>query len=200
GAMVAPGEYTVTLSKEIDGITTNLSEPMKFKVERMYKGALNGANPDVTAGFWRETEKLNRSLSAATKILNSTLTKISLMEKALNRTPAAPGNLDKQLYDLKQALYVIDEKMNGNRSKDEVGEKNNPTVLSRLEIATWGSFGSTYGPTRDQKQSLEIAESEFLELKKELDVILNVKLPAFEKALMEAGAPWVAGQPIPELK
>jgi hypothetical protein len=122
------------------------------------------------------------------------------MEKALERTPAAPGNLDKQLYDLKQALYVIDEKMNGNRSKDEVGEKNNPTVSSRLEIATWGSFGSTYGPTRDQKQSLEIAESEFLELKKELDVILNVKLPAFEKALMEAGAPWVAGQPIPELK
>ena len=200
GAMVAPGEYTVTLSKEIDGITTDLSEPMKFKVERMYKGALIGANPDVTAAFWRETEKLNRSLSAATKILNSTLTKIGLMEKALERTPAAPGNLDKQLYDLKQALYVIDEKMNGNRSKDEVGEKNNPTVLSRLEIATWGSFGSTYGPTRDQKQSLEIAESEFLELKKELDVILNVKLPAFEKALMEAGAPWVAGQPIPELK
>jgi photosystem II stability/assembly factor-like uncharacterized protein len=200
GAMVAPGEYTVTLSKEIDGITTDLSEPMKFKVERMYKGAINGANPDVTAAFWRETEKLNRSVSAATKILNSTLTKISLMEKALDRTPAAPGNLDKQLYDLKQALYVIDEKMNGNRSKDEVGEKNNPTVLSRLEIATWGSFGSTYGPTRDQKQSLEIAESEFLELKKELDVILNVKLPAFEKALMEAGAPWVAGQPIPELK
>ena len=51
GAMVAPGEYTVTLSKEVDGITTDLSEPMKFKVERMYKGALDGAAPEVTAAF-----------------------------------------------------------------------------------------------------------------------------------------------------
>ena len=200
GAMVAPGEYTVTLSKEIDGITTDLSESMRFKVERMYKGALDGATPDVTAAFWRETEKLNRSVSAATKILNSTLTKIGLMEKVLERTPAAPGNLDKQLYDLKQELYVIDEKINGNRSKIEVGEKNNPTVLSRLDISTWGSFGSTYGPTENLKNNLDIAGSEFVQLKKDLDDILNVKLPAVEKALMDAGAPWVIGQPIPEVK
>ena len=200
GAMVAPGEYSVTLSKEIDGVTTDLSKPMKFEVERMYKGALVGANPDVTAAFWRETEKLNRSVSAATKILNSTLTKISLMEKALERTPAAPGNLDKQLYDLMQELYAIDEKMNGNGSKSEVGEKNNPTVLSRLNISTWGSFGSTYGPTENLKGNLEIASSEFVQLKKELDELLKVKLPAVEKALMDAGAPWVVGQPIPEVK
>jgi photosystem II stability/assembly factor-like uncharacterized protein len=200
GAMVAPGEYSVTLSKEIDGVTTDLSKPMKFEVERMYKGALVGATPDITAAFWRETEKLNRSVSAATKILNSTLTKISLMEKALERTPSAPGNVDKQLYDLMQELYAIDEKMNGNRSKSEVGEKNNPTVLSRLSISTWGSFGSTYGPTENIKGNLEIASSEFVQLKKELDDILNVKLPAVEKALMDAGAPWVVGQPIPEVK
>ncbi len=200
GAMVAPGEYTVTLSKETDGVTTVLSGPINFKVERMYKGALDGAAPEVTAAFWKETEKLNKSVTAATKVLNETIKKLALMESALKRTPAAPGNLDKQLYDLKQELFVIDEKMNGNRSKREVGEKTNPTISSRLDIATWGSFGSTYGPTQDQKQSLEIAGSEFVELKKELDVILNLKLPSVEKALMDAGAPWVVGQPIPELK
>lgn len=200
GAMVAPGEYDVTLSKEIDGVATVLSAPMKFKVERMYKGALDGSTPEITAAFWRETDELKRSVSAASKLLNSTLTKISFMEEALKRTPAAPGNLDKQLYDLKQALFVIDEKMNGNRSKLEVGEKNNPTILSRLDISTWGTSGSTYGPTENLKKNLEIAGSEFIGLKKELDDIINIKLPAVEKALMDAGAPWVVGQPIPEYK
>jgi photosystem II stability/assembly factor-like uncharacterized protein len=197
GAMVAPGEYTVTLSKEVDGLTTGLSEPMTFKVERMYKGALDGASPEVTAAFWKETERLNKSVTAAAKVLNETIKKIELMESALKRTPAAPGNLDKQLYDLKQDIYVIDEKMYGNRSKNEVGEKNNPTVTSRLNKTIYGSISSTYGPTETLKRSLEIAGSQFAELKKELDNILNVKLPALEKALIDAGAPWVAGQPIP---
>ncbi len=200
GAMVAPGEYNVTLSKEIDGVATDLSAPMKFKVKRMYKGALDGSTPEITAAFWRETDELKRSVSAASKFLNSTLTKVSLMEEALKRTPAAPGNLDKQLYDLKQELFEIDEKMNGSRSKIEVGEKNNPTVLSRLDISTWGTSGSTYGPTENLKRNLEIAGSEFVQLKKELDEIINVKIPVVEKALMDAGAPWVVGQPIPEYK
>jgi hypothetical protein len=171
---------------------------MKFKVERMYKGALEGATPEVTAAFWKETERLNKSVSAATKTLNATLTKIDLMQKALERTPAAPGELDQQLYNLKKDLFIIDEKMNGNRSKNEVGEKNNPTISSRLSMAKYGTFGSTYGPTETLKRNLEIAGSEFVELRKELDNILNVKLHAFEKALIDAGAPWVVGQPIPE--
>jgi hypothetical protein len=196
--MVAPGEYTVTLSKEIDGVITDLSEPMKFEVVRMYKGALDGADPQVTAAFWKETERLNKSVSAATKILNETIKKIELMESALKRTPAAPGNLDKQLYDLKQDLFTIDEQMNGNRSKNGVGEKSNPTVTSRLNNTIYGSFSSTYGPTETFKRDLEIAGSQFTELKKDLDNILNVKLPAVEKALIDAGAPWIVGQPIPE--
>ena len=88
--------------------------------------------------------------------------------------------------------------MNGNRSKNEVGEKNNPTISSRLRMASSGTFGSTYGPTETLKRSLEIAGSQFVELKKELDNILNVIMPAFEKALIDAGAPWIVGQPIPE--
>jgi photosystem II stability/assembly factor-like uncharacterized protein len=198
GAMVAPGEYTVTLSKEVDGIVTDLSEPMKFNVERMYKNAIESANPQVTAAFWKETERLNRSVTAATKVLNSTMKKIELMENALLRTPAAPGDIDLKLHELKEELFVIDDKMNGNSSKIEVGEKNNPTILSRLGLAAFGTFGSTHGPTKTLRRSLQIAGSEFTELKKELDYITNVKIPVIEKALMDAGAPWVVGQPIPE--
>jgi hypothetical protein len=120
------------------------------------------------------------------------------MESALKRTPAAPGKLDTQLYELKQELFAIDEKMNGNASKKQVGEKTNPTSLSRHELASFGTMYSTYGPTETLKHSLQIAGAQFDELKKELDNVLNIKLPAIEKALMDAGAPWIIGQPIPK--
>jgi hypothetical protein len=65
-------------------------------------------------------------------------------------------------------------------------------------MATFGTFGSTYGPTETLKRSLKIAGSEFIELKRELENILNLKLPELEKEMIDAGAPWVVGQPIPE--
>lgn len=198
GARVAPGEYTVTLSKQVDGIVTDLSEPMPFKVERMYKGALDGVDPQITAAFWRETEILNKSATAASKVLEKTLYKVELMQKALSRSLTAPGYLDTELYQLRHDLLALDEKLNGNRSKREAGEKNNPTIASRLNLAAFGTFGSTYGPTETLKRSLEIAGEEFRTVKGELDTIVNDRLPILEKAMIDAGAPWMEGQPIPD--
>ena len=48
-----------------------------------------------------------------------------------------------------------------------------------------------------QKRSLEIAATEFKELKKNLENIINMELPKVEKALKAAGAPWIDGQSIP---
>ena len=197
GAMVAPGEYTVTLSKVVDGIETDLSGPMKFEVVRMYKGSIEGADPKVTAAFWQEVDRLNKSVSAASKVLRGAITKLRLMEEALERTPGNTGSLLQQLYDLKQELFTIDEQMNGNRSKNGVGEKNNPTVTSRLNNTIYGSFSSTYGPTETFKRDLEIAGAQFTKLKSALDNMINVKIPVVEKALIDAGAPWVIWQPIP---
>ncbi|MFC2094364.1 glycosyl hydrolase [Bacteroidota bacterium] len=198
GALVAPGTYTVTLSKQVDGISTNLSEPLSFEVEKMLQGALTGADPKVVAAFWKETERLNGSVSAASKTIDESIKRVGLMQYALTRAPAAPGNLDSELHNLKQELFVLDEKLNGNRSKRVIGEKYKPTIADRLNQVSYGNSNSTYGPTETQKRNLEIAGTQFIELKNSLDIIMNEKLPGIEKALIDAGAPWINGQPIPE--
>ncbi len=198
GAMVAPGEFTVTLSKEIDGINTDLSDPIPFKVEKLYDGALAGADPIETAAFWKEIEMFIKAKSAAAKALVKGLERIELLQGALLRTPEAPGNLDTELYNLKQTLLELDERLNGNRSKREVGEKRKPSINTRLSAASSGTSYSTYGPTPMHKRSLEIAQSEFITFKSELEKVIYVELPKFEKALRKAGSPWIEGQPIPE--
>jgi photosystem II stability/assembly factor-like uncharacterized protein len=198
GAMVAPGNYTVTLSKNVDGNVTNLSKPVPFTVEQLFKGALAGADPKETAAFWKETARLNKSTSAASRMLAKALERVTLLQKALIRTVAAPGNLDSELHRIKQSLLTLDEQLNGNRSKWQMGEKNKPTIASRQEVASWGTFYSTYGPTPLHKRSLEIAATEFQELKKKLDIIINQDIPKIEDALKAAGAPWIDRQPIPE--
>jgi photosystem II stability/assembly factor-like uncharacterized protein len=198
GVLAAPGEYTVTLSKQVDGLVTDLSDPVPFTVERMRKGALDGASDEEVAAFWLEAARLQRATTATSLVLTNTLKKVDAMRVALSRTPAAPGELDSRLYELRQQLLEFDEELNGNRSKREVGEKTKPTINRRLNFAMSGSKLSTYGPTPTLARSLEIAQNQFAELKLELERILNQQLPAMEKALQEAGAPWVEGQPIPE--
>jgi len=198
GVMAAPGEYTVTLSKQMDGAITDLSEPMPFKVERMRKGALDSVDPEDTAAFWQQIANLQRATTAASSALNSALKKVDNLQTALSRTPAVPGNLDRELHQLKQGLLELDEQLNGNRSKKQVGEKNNPTINYRLSVARRGTMSSTYGPTPTHKRSLEIADIQFREFRTTLEKILNEQLPKLEEALQDAGAPWVKGQPIPE--
>jgi hypothetical protein len=61
-----------------------------------------------------------------------------------------------------------------------------------------GTMNSTYGPTPLHKKSLEIAKSQFADFKIELEKLINAEIPKFEKSLINAGAPWVEGQPLPE--
>jgi hypothetical protein len=197
GVLSAPGTYRVTLSKQVDGVVTVLSEPVPFEVERMYHGALKGANDADVAAFWQRIDALQRSSSATSLAVQNALKKVDAMRLALARTPEAPGDLDAQLHELRETLLDLDEQLNGNRAKREVGEKNNPTIRSRLNFAASGTRRSTYGPTPNLKGSLDIAYSEFEKLEAQLDRILNQQLPGMEKALREAGAPWIEGQPIP---
>jgi len=61
-------------------------------------------------------------------------------------------------------------------------------------VAQTGTINSTYGPTPTHKRSLEIAKSQFQNIKNQLVDIVENKIPLIEKELMELGAPWIEGQ------
>ncbi len=196
GLMAGPGTYSVSLSKEIDGVISPLSTPQEFEVEQLNKGALPGASPEETVAFWRQMEALQGEISAATIKVRNGLTQLKGMRKALYRTTTTPGDLDKQLFSLMQDLYDLDHQMNGDRLKQEIGEGYKPTVGERLGVAYTGTVNATYGPTPLHKRSFDIAKTQFEVLNTKLDKILNEDMVNMAKALEEVGAPWVEGQVI----
>ena len=197
GLMVAPGTYTVSLSKQVDGAITDLSKPQTFEVVPLRKGALQGASPEVTAAFWREINMLQRSTSAAGMALQNGLKTITAMEKALGLATVDPGDLDSRLQQLRISLMDLDAEMNGNKAKQEIGEKTRPTVGERINAAYFGTALATYGPTPMHKRSLEIAKDQFSKIKESMEKILYQDIPALEKDLINSGAPWVEGQVLP---
>jgi len=199
GFLVAPGQYSVTLSKQIDGEITILSEPVTFNVVRMKEGALTGSTPDATAAFWREIEDVIMSSSAVSVTLGKVIEEVKAMQLALARATADPGDLDHKVHELRMELLNLDQQLNGNRSKQEIGEKDKHTIRDHLSFVITGTSYSTYGPTPSHEKSLTIIRSSLGDIKSKLEKIRNEDIPAIGKELLDAGAPWIEGQEIPDI-
>ena len=87
-------------------------------------------------------------------------------------------------------MLSLDQKLNGNRSKQQVGEKTKPKIGDRLFAVDRGISHSTYGPTATNRRSLEIIHDELSTIKFSLTENL-AKMDELSKALKAAGAPWV---------
>lgn len=192
GFMAMPGTYTASLSKQVNGTVTPLSEPITFNVKPLYKEtALEGASAEEFIAFIDELEDMQTALSATTYNMDESMKKVKAMQMALGRTDGDIAGLAKQVYDLKQQLMQLQLEVEGNPAKEMIGEKNNPTVSDRFSMAYRGA-STTYGPTELHKQSLTMAKNQLVTIDSKLTAIID-EIPTLEQQLYQAGAPWIQG-------
>ena len=198
GVLAPPGTYTATLSKQVDGEITVLSKPITFVVGRLREGALPGSSPEVASTFWRSYEETAHSYSTIQIALTNSLTKIAAMEKALRMANVAPGTLDQKVFQARQELLDINQQLNGNGAKSQIGEKNNPTIGDRLFKIQLSITTSTYGPTSTNQRNLEIINEQLALIHAKLDTEMTT-INGLSKAMLEAGAPWIESDALPPL-
>ena len=128
--------------------------------------------------------------------LGTELARVEAMKKALSRSTAAPGELDERLDRLRTRLKDLEDELLGNRAKLQVGEKTSPNVGSRLSAVELGVYQSTYGPTATLRKTLEIADAQLREIQSDLEEA-RAEATALGEDLLQAGAPWVEGSPLP---
>lgn len=192
GMMVAPGTYAATLYKRIDGVVTQLGEPVDFDVEQMRKGALEGSNPADVATFWRSYEDASKRTAQLSTMLDAAITKTAAMQTALENSQATPGNLDQEISKLRSDLMEINARVNGSQAKNQMGAKTHTTIGTRLFNVQLGIGTSTYGPTDTNRMSLNIINDQLTELTDQLNQA-HTEMNRLIDALKAAGAPWIEG-------
>ncbi|MBS1543369.1 MAG: glycosyl hydrolase [Bacteroidetes bacterium] len=197
GMLAAPGTYTVTLSKQVDGVITELSKSVSFVVEPLRKGSLPGSTPQEAAAFWRTYEHSVRNASALQMEMDNTVKRIAAMQKAAAQAKVNPGDLDAQIYKVRMELMELNARLNGDPAKSQIGERSRTVMGTRLFGVSRGIYHSTYGPTETNKRALAIVDGEVKDIQTQLNAIKD-KMTGLAKALIEAGAPWVEGDPLPD--
>ena len=194
---MAPGTYTVSLSKVVRGETTELVPPQTFDVECLRRGALPGQEIESVVAFWERVATAQRSVSAANQTTEHLDAKIGALKVALGRTRSAPAVLDDQWREIRTELDSIVTELSGNQAMAVVGQEPPANVLIKLNRVITGTANSTYGPTDTHQELFDAALSDFDGLRQRLNTLQGVTIPEFEASLIGAGAPWVAGADIP---
>ena len=113
---------------------------------------------------------------------------LEAMEAAHLRAPNPSSDLTVELHSARSALLEINFNLSGYESKEGPGERDAPTVMSRLFVGQSG-LRNTYGPTGLHERSLDAGEAQLGELESALASFVETVLPAVTSALEATGAP-----------
>lgn len=193
GAKATPGTYTMTLSKVIDGVWTELSEPQEFQVIKLREGALPGKDVSEIDAFRKRFVAFQQDMTSVNTVLSKSRSLVDAMQRALKSATKPTPELAKSIEDTRNALLALDRKMNGSKSRGEVGERN-PPAPGDGQFVGIVALSSTYGPTGNHVAAFERAVAQMAEVKSELKTISEETLPDLRSALKEAGAPWIEGE------
>ena len=187
GHMVSPGNYTASLVKETEGQMYVLDDPINFNVVDLGRSTLQGTSyDDYSAHAYNVDQVYDRQTIFSNK-LTKTMNMVKAMRLSLHTSKKLNNELGNNLFQTEEELNQLTVELYGNSAKSEIGENNNPTLSRFIGNAAEG-LDTTYGPTGQHKQSLEIANSMLDKLEVKLNVIEG-KLPSMRLELNNMNAP-----------
>jgi hypothetical protein len=198
GGLVAPGTYSVSLGKRVDGKLNDLGKSQKFEVVPLRDGGtLPGMTPEERGKFEREYAELSRQFTGARAVLRDTKQRVESIRKALDRATVDDTELRTTARDLELRLAALEEELNGNERRGTFNDEGPVSISDRFGKAGGSLRRTLGGPTETQTMSFEIAKRRFAEFRDKLHAIATDELPKLESKLEEARIPWTPGRTIP---
>jgi hypothetical protein len=194
GYLAAPGTYSVSLAKRVDGVTTDLGQSTSFEVVPMYDFAVETA--ETAVAFLRDLDAMRRDVSAARSAIDETEKRLGAIRETLMRSTVSGTGLDDDVRSFQDRLADLKLSLVGDEQRRRFGDPGPVSINRRLEVAHTGNASWTRGPTATQRKSVEIARDAFAEVAEKLEELVGVDLPDLEAELDAAGVPWTPGRSI----
>jgi photosystem II stability/assembly factor-like uncharacterized protein len=199
GPLVLPGKYSVSLSKRVNGVVSQLGQPQTFSV---YADGLSTMTPDDRAAlldFQQKVARLQRAVSGALETANQLKARLALMKRALLQTPAADVKLTADAESIEKRTEDILRSLRGDLKLRELQETLPASISERVNRIIADQRMSTSRPTQTQRDHYASAAREFEKTLTDLRSLIEGDVVRLEKAMEAAGAPWTPGR-IPEWK
>jgi len=193
GPMVAPGTFSVTMAKRVEGQMMELGQPQTFAVKPLFTGGLVAANRQDVLDFELKTADLYRAVTGTVAAMNEIQVRLDHLLEAAADTPAANEAQQQNLRSLNARLQDLRVVLLGDNTLSSRAEPVPLSISARVNAIVSGSWGSQAAVTGNFRESFAVAASQFPSALAELRSISD-DLLTIEAGLEETGAPWTPGR------
>ncbi|MEM9759362.1 MAG: glycosyl hydrolase [Pseudomonadota bacterium] len=189
GPWVMPGNYSVSLSRVIDGMPEPLLDPVSFEVVPLNNATLTTTDKAALLAFQQDAGRTKKELDAAGRRLDEASDRLRHITPTIRVTTEMPESSLATARELERRIAAAKILLSGDRSVARRQFETPTSLKGRISNAVYSSFSSTQGPSVSQRAQLRYAREGFQALKPEIDAIL-ADLAVLESELDRAGAPY----------
>ncbi|MBI5864760.1 MAG: glycosyl hydrolase [Planctomycetes bacterium] len=194
GMLASPGNYTVGLFKEVDGEVTQLVDPVPFKVVPLELATFAARDRDARLAFTKKVSRLQRAAEGASRALDEASNRIAHLRKAIIDAPSADPALLRDCQAIEKSLKDQSILLRGDSTRSRRNEPAPISILERIGAMVESNWYTTQPPTQSQQVEYRQAGGDFAKVLDALRRAIEQDLPALEKRVEAAGAPWTPGR------
>ncbi|MBX7151821.1 glycosyl hydrolase [bacterium] len=199
GTPVFPGTYKVSMSKNVDGVITELAGPVSFICKPLNNTTLPAKDQKGLLEFQRKVVRMQQAIFAATEVVNDADQRVGALEKAALTSVGIDKSILEKIRKMKAGIADIKVILVGNKTIKNKNENQPPSVTDRLTYIIDGSWITTSDVTQTQKDAYKIAAEEFAPALEKLKAIVTTDIKAVENELEKFDAPYTPGR-LPDWK
>ena len=194
GPLALPGTYSATLSKVVDGETTELAGPVVFDVVPLNLATFAAADRTSVLAFQQKVGRLQRAAQGAARAAGEAQERLNYVRQAIMDTPGADASLLGRVQEMQSDLNTIRRSLTGDSTSRRLNEPVDESVLSRVRNIVGDQWWVSSPPTQTQRDQYEYAADEFNGTLGDLRDLMERDLKSLEDDLEEVGAPWTPGR------
>lgn len=199
GPLAAPGTYTVTMAKRVDGKVTPLGESQTFTAVTLANTSTPAKDRPALVAYQEKIARLQRAVLGAVDAAHEAQNHVALLRKALQDTPGASPALMDRARALDTQLQDLLVSLTGDPVRATRNEPTPPSIRARVERMVEDQWASTSDITGTNRHVYEIAGSQFTAALATLRTLVDTDLAKLEADAEAVGAPWTPGR-VPEWK
>ncbi|MEO0882783.1 MAG: glycosyl hydrolase [Pseudomonadota bacterium] len=198
--LVAPGQYTMQLSKIVDRGEAPLGDPQTFTVRPLNVSPeeATGADRAALVAFQADVAELDRVVSGAGAKAAELRARLEDMRKGIFLAPLTVGADRAALDALADRLYRVEVTLNGDDAVNSRFERTPWSLTSRVASIFDGQWEALSPVTGVHKEAYNIALAEANVVLNDLSA-LDGDISAFEAMMDERRVPWTSGR-LPSLR
>lgn len=199
GPLVMPGDYSVSISKTVNGIVTPLGQTQRFSIVVDGISSMDPTDRKTLVEFQQNVSRLQGAVSGTVQTANEVKNRITQMKRALHETPAETNNLRSSLANVETKVNEILMALRGDMTARQRNENSAPSISQRVNGILGDTRMSTSLPTQTHRNAYDIASGELTTVLSSLRSIIDTDLKKIEQEMEKTGAPWTPGR-FPEWK